>query len=261
MEDASYTQFHDRLNSERRTEANDTSSEEDIDSDDLDAEPVRKTKAPKNNNPAPSNSPRPPLGPWSPDAIPNIPPTAAHSSDAFAIDPYLQQLTAPSIKKFKRSRLHGTCSCRTFLLSRFLICKHIICAEDSPRLSPLYYDTVQRHTTSPYWRVPDEVAEIAIRRAAGEEMVVKASQELPEDEEDYYDLYHARDDEEGIDIGGDNEAQEEDEEEFISNNDRERFAERKRGQFNAVHLSIRYNLKLTIFVLLLSPRRGRRRRR
>lgn len=62
--------------------------------------------------------------------------------------------------------IDGTCSCPSFLRSRFLLCKHTALAtppsvlgDGSKEDEHLFFDVVERHRTVPFWRVP-EIAKI-----------------------------------------------------------------------------------------------------
>ena len=72
------------------------------------------------------------------------------------------------------SSLEGTCSCPSFLRSRFLLCKHTILStppsvlgDGSMEDETLYFDVVERHRTPPFWRVPEIAKERALARERG----------------------------------------------------------------------------------------------
>ncbi|KAJ6093841.1 hypothetical protein N7499_003172 [Penicillium canescens] len=54
------------------------------------------------------------------------------------------------LKEYHTSPVNWVCSCKSFLHSRFLICKHIVhCFESS---SPDFFETVSRQTVYPFWK-------------------------------------------------------------------------------------------------------------
>lgn len=59
-----------------------------------------------------------------------------------------------SLKKYYTDPASGTCACDSFLLSRFLICKHLVhCFEDIVDMAR-FADTVSRSRSLPFWRNP-----------------------------------------------------------------------------------------------------------
>jgi hypothetical protein len=54
------------------------------------------------------------------------------------------------LKEYHTSPVDWVCSCRSFLHSRFLICKHIVHCFESP--SPEFFETVSRQTIYPFWK-------------------------------------------------------------------------------------------------------------
>ncbi|KAJ6018382.1 ATP-dependent DNA helicase PIF1 [Penicillium canescens] len=54
------------------------------------------------------------------------------------------------LKEYHTSPVNWVCSCKSFLHSRFLICKHIVHCFESP--SPDFFETVSRQTVYPFWK-------------------------------------------------------------------------------------------------------------
>ncbi|KAI5452823.1 hypothetical protein NCC49_006363 [Naganishia albida] len=64
------------------------------------------------------------------------------------------KLTTPSQQYFTDQEL-GVCGCPSFLLSRFLLCKHLYRGR---RRTPHWYHTVRRFRQAPFWREPMHTA-------------------------------------------------------------------------------------------------------
>ncbi|GAA5910498.1 hypothetical protein JCM6882_008537, partial [Rhodosporidiobolus microsporus] len=82
---------------------------------------------------------------------------------------------APAPTSQQTDTQRGTCSCPSFLLSRFLICKHIVLdssfariGDDSADAETFWFDAVQRFRAPPFWRVPAEVEQRREAKAKGE---------------------------------------------------------------------------------------------
>jgi hypothetical protein len=56
------------------------------------------------------------------------------------------------LKEYHTNLVNWVCSCKSFLHSRFLICKHIVHCFESP--SPEFFETVSRRTVYPFWNDP-----------------------------------------------------------------------------------------------------------
>ena len=54
------------------------------------------------------------------------------------------------LKKHHTNPVNWTCACKSFLFSRFLLCKHIVYCFEPP--TPEFFNTVQRQTTCPFWK-------------------------------------------------------------------------------------------------------------
>jgi hypothetical protein len=54
------------------------------------------------------------------------------------------------LKEYHTNPVNWVCACRSFLCSRFLLCKHIVHCFESP--SPEFFQTVSRQTTYPFWK-------------------------------------------------------------------------------------------------------------
>ncbi|RDH27526.1 hypothetical protein BDQ94DRAFT_184479 [Aspergillus welwitschiae] len=53
------------------------------------------------------------------------------------------------LKEYHTNPANWVCACKSFLHSRFLLCKHIVRCFESP--SPGFFETVSRQTTYPFW--------------------------------------------------------------------------------------------------------------
>ncbi|KID82058.1 hypothetical protein MGU_10628 [Metarhizium guizhouense ARSEF 977] len=56
------------------------------------------------------------------------------------------------LKEYHTNPVSWVCSCKSFLHSRFLICKHIVRCFEAP--SPDFFETVSRQTAYPFWSDP-----------------------------------------------------------------------------------------------------------
>lgn len=56
------------------------------------------------------------------------------------------------LKEYHTNPVNWVCSCKSFLHSRFLLCKHIVRCFESP--SPEFFETVRRQTAYPFWSDP-----------------------------------------------------------------------------------------------------------
>ncbi|KAK9443862.1 ATP-dependent DNA helicase PIF1, partial [Metarhizium brunneum] len=56
------------------------------------------------------------------------------------------------LKEYHTNPVNWVCSCKSFLHSRFLICKHVVHCFESP--SPEVFETVSRQTIYPFWKDP-----------------------------------------------------------------------------------------------------------
>jgi hypothetical protein len=54
------------------------------------------------------------------------------------------------LKEYHTNPVNWVCACKSFLHSRFLICKHIVHCFELP--SPEFFETVSRQTTYPFWK-------------------------------------------------------------------------------------------------------------
>ncbi|KAJ9111014.1 hypothetical protein QFC22_006610 [Naganishia vaughanmartiniae] len=72
--------------------------------------------------------------------------------------------------------LHGTCSCRYFVTSRFLLCSHICGPQDVDRL---YFNNVRRHRAPPFWRMEHAVMEPAERGRQANSTAISIDQQRP----------------------------------------------------------------------------------
>ena len=54
------------------------------------------------------------------------------------------------LKKHHTNPANWVCACKSFLLSRFLLCKHIVHCFETP--CPEFFDNVHRQTTHPFWK-------------------------------------------------------------------------------------------------------------
>jgi hypothetical protein len=54
------------------------------------------------------------------------------------------------LKEYHTDPINWVCACKSFLHSRFLICKHIVHCFESP--SPEFFEAVSRQTTYPFWK-------------------------------------------------------------------------------------------------------------
>jgi hypothetical protein len=94
------------------------------------------------------------------------------------------------------------CTCPAFVVSRFLICKHLV--QLVPRASTLFFKEVDRYRTAPFWRHPalathtGNVAVSSILESSalsqGEGMSVSCLQELEHFDTDDDDTYEDEDD-------------------------------------------------------------------
>lgn len=71
-----------------------------------------------------------------------------------------------------------TCACKVFLLSRFLLCKHIICCFEKMPDPGKFFSEVRRQRCTPFWEDPQLVLRPQFRKTADETSV------LNEDESD-----------------------------------------------------------------------------
>ncbi|GAA6001262.1 hypothetical protein JCM10207_007491 [Rhodosporidiobolus poonsookiae] len=96
-----------------------------------------------------------------------------------SIDPALQPRPSipPPVLNHTPDILNGTCSCPSFLHSRFLLCKHLALSpcfasvgSDRAEDDNLFFSVVERHRTGPFWRVGADVADrLALQREGGVE--------------------------------------------------------------------------------------------
>lgn len=54
------------------------------------------------------------------------------------------------LEEYHTNPVNWVRACRSFLYSRFLLCKHIVHCFESP--SPEFFQTVSRQTTYPFWK-------------------------------------------------------------------------------------------------------------
>jgi hypothetical protein len=54
------------------------------------------------------------------------------------------------LKEYHTNPVNWVCACKSFLHSRFLLCKHIVHCFESP--GPEFFETVRRQTTYPFWK-------------------------------------------------------------------------------------------------------------
>jgi MULE transposase domain len=57
---------------------------------------------------------------------------------------------AEKLKEYHTNPVKWVCACKSFLQSRFLLCKHIVHCFESP--SREFFDTVRRQTSYPFWK-------------------------------------------------------------------------------------------------------------
>lgn len=62
-----------------------------------------------------------------------------------------QEIKSQSIQKYHTNPTMWTCACEAFLLSRFLICKHIIHCYDSITDPVKFFTRVRRQRSGPFW--------------------------------------------------------------------------------------------------------------
>ena len=63
----------------------------------------------------------------------------------------LQGTDGESLRKYYTNPATWTCGCSEFLLSRFLLCKHIICCFEKIEDPNEFFNTVRRRRSSPFW--------------------------------------------------------------------------------------------------------------
>ena len=54
------------------------------------------------------------------------------------------------LKEYHTNPVNWVCACKSFLHSRFLLCKHIVHCFETPNAE--FFETVSRQTTSPFWK-------------------------------------------------------------------------------------------------------------
>lgn len=65
-----------------------------------------------------------------------------------------QRVDEESLKKYHTNAATWTCGCEAFLMSRFLICKHIIYCYKDLEDPNSFFRTVSRQRSSPFWAHP-----------------------------------------------------------------------------------------------------------
>lgn len=68
-----------------------------------------------------------------------------------------QRIDSESLQKHHTDALTWTCGCMEFLLSRFLICKHIVHCYEKLEDPNKFFNTVHRRRSSPFWIHPQLV--------------------------------------------------------------------------------------------------------
>ena len=87
-----------------------------------------------------------------------------------------------SLQRYHTNAAMWTCGCESFLLSRFLICKHIICCYKELEEPYDFFLTVRRQRSSPFWVQPQLILrpEFQLYPELSTEIDEESSEELNE---------------------------------------------------------------------------------